>query len=351
MKLTKFLSFRFKYRILLFLKQFKKLSYFKDCGKENKNKAYIFLAADYGNLGDIAITYAQTLFLKEHLPDHQIIEIPISKSLEGLWFVKRSINNNDLVTTVGGGNLGDMYDQIEFIRQLVVQFFPNNKIILFPQTFDFSNSPKGLRALKKAKKVYSKHKNLFWLAREKVSYELMKKHFNKSKVILTPDIVLSLDKSKPEMQREGAIICLRNDKEKKLTEEQSVYIQKWANSNFSSVSDYDTHINKNEMSVSERMGELNKIWNAFKTAELVITDRLHGMIFCQITQTPCLVFSNSNHKIEATYHWIKNCENIILMNKFKEKEFLQIFQEKNFLKGEWKSLKYYYKSLVEILKN
>ena len=47
----------------------------------------------------------------------------------------------------------------------------------------------------------------------------------------------------------------------------------------------------------------------FATAKFVITDRLHGMIFCAISKTPCFVFANSNHKIKGIYEaWLKkNC--------------------------------------------
>src|SRR5690606_38406975 len=140
------LSFRKKYTFFLFLQKFKSYQYFKNTQLDtSKNQAYIFLAADYGNLGDVAITYAQTKFLKEH-SDYQVIEIPISESLEGLWSVKKNIKKGDIVTTVGGGNMGDLYDQIEFIRQLTFQWFPNNRIISFPQTFDFTDSKEGRKA-------------------------------------------------------------------------------------------------------------------------------------------------------------------------------------------------------------
>ena len=43
----------------------------------------------------------------------------------------------------------------------------------------------------------------------------------------------------------------------------------------------------------------------FCGAELLITDRLHGMVFAALTGTPCIVFSNYNHKVKGTYEWIK----------------------------------------------
>ena len=52
----KFFSFRFKYRFLLLLQKFKLDNYFsKELINSSKKQAYIFLAADYGNLGDVAI--------------------------------------------------------------------------------------------------------------------------------------------------------------------------------------------------------------------------------------------------------------------------------------------------------
>jgi pyruvyl transferase EpsI len=323
--IKKLVGFRIKYRIKLFLQQFKKLHYFKNTYVDKtKNQAYIFLAADYGNLGDVAITYAQTKFLENNLGEvFEIIEIPISQSLEGTHFVKKHIKKGDLVTTVGGGNLGDMYDQIEYIRQLVVRYFPNNKIISFPQTFDFANTKIGQKALKIAKRTYNAHKYLVFVAREETSFKLMNKHFNNAKVILTPDIVLTLNKSLPEQKREGIIITLREDKEKNLTEVQHQYILNEVKTNFEKVSFQDTHIKKDKLSIKERMTALDEIWEKYRGAEIVVTDRLHGMIFCYITNTPCIVFLNNNHKVLETHNWIKNNTDIKLHSYFSENKIMK----------------------------
>lgn len=320
--LKKLIGFRTKYSLLLQMQKLKGLEYFKNTIiDQTKNQAYIFLAADYGNLGDVAITYAQTKFLKEH-SDFQVIEIPISQSLEGLWWVKRNIKKGDLVTTVGGGNMGEMYDQIEFIRQLTFQWFPKNRIISFPQTFDFTDAEEGKKALEQAKKIYNNHQDLHLVAREKTSYGLMQKHFLNAKVHLTPDIVLSLDETQPKIKREGAVLCLRADKEKNISTEQQAFLVETIHQHFTKVTEYDTHINEQKMSIEKRTQELNKIWNTFRSAELVITDRLHGMIFCYITGTPCLVFQNNNHKVRETYEWIKGNQNIQLITEFDKYEIL-----------------------------
>ena len=48
-------------------------------------------------------------------------------------------------------------------------------------------------------------------------------------------------------------------------------------------------------------------------------DRLHGMIFSAITQTPCLVFRNYNHKLESFYNtWLKDLPQIAFVNTVDE---------------------------------
>ncbi|MDA3776081.1 polysaccharide pyruvyl transferase family protein [Streptococcus thermophilus] len=40
--------------------------------------------------------------------------------------------------------------------------------------------------------------------------------------------------------------------------------------------------------------------------EVVLTDKLHGMIFSYITGTPCIVLANDNHKIEKNIQTLDN---------------------------------------------
>lgn len=346
--LKRLFTFRQKYRMRLHMQKFKKLEYFRNTFIDpSKNQAYIFLAADYGNLGDVAITHAHTLFLKKNTA-YQVIEIPISQSLEGLWFVKRNIKKGDLVTTVGGGNMGETYNQIEYIRQLVFRFFPENKIISFPQTFDFSDTPSGQRILSQATTTYNRHKQLYLIGREEISFQRMQNHFESAEILLTPDIVLSLNESKPVVEREGAVICLRDDKEKILTDEDHQIIVDTMKINYKNVTFKDTHIGRDGLSKEDRMNELNKIWDTFRKSKLVITDRLHGMIFSYITNTPCLVLQNNNHKVKGTYQWIKDKGNCQLIEEF-SKTNLQKALDIMTVKNEYVSLKELYRPLKEIL--
>jgi pyruvyl transferase EpsI len=281
----------------------------------SKQKIVVALAADYGNLGDVAITYAQSEFLRKHFPKADIIDFPISQTFTEIKSLKKIIKENDIITIVGGGNTGDMYDDIEYARQFIIKHFPKNKIISFPQTIDFSETPFGKKAFNKAFNVYRGSNKLILIAREKKSYEIYKKNL-KNRVLFAPDIVLSLDLKEPQLFREGITFCMRKDGEKKLSNDEEYQLINSAKK-YGEVKFKDTHINKNNMSVEEREKELRKIWEAFKKSKLVITDRLHGMIFCAITGTPCIALDNSNRKISGVYNaWLKDLKYITLLKEF-----------------------------------
>ena len=55
-----------------------------------------------------------------------------------------------------------------------------------------------------------------------------------------------------------------------------------------------------------RAAELSRQIAAFKRAKLVITDRLHGMVFCAISGTPCVVINSQSPKVKGCYEWIRD---------------------------------------------
>ena len=312
-KLKSLIPHEAKIKAKLLLLKTKKIEELGFAIPNSSKTVFIFLAADYGNLGDVAITYAQHKLLQQKFPEHTVSEIPISHTIEGIEFVKRIATKHTVITTVGGGNTGDMYGQIESLRQLVFENFPKHPIISFPQTIDFADTPHGQEMLKKAIKAYSAHKNLTLIAREQVSFDTYTKYFKDNKVLLLPDIVMTLDKSEPVLPRKGVLVCLRDDKEKKMTAEQHTFLLSLLKEKFGTIELGDTHIGGTNMPLSQRVRELYKLWNSFKTAELVVTDRLHGMIFCFITNTPGMVFLNNNHKVLTSYEWIKEAKHIQLV--------------------------------------
>lgn len=294
------------------------------CLSNPKPKCYIFLAADYGNLGDVAITYAQKKFLKDNFPEYEIIEIPCVDTISQLLPIKKSIGPDDIITVVGGGNMGDMYYDIELLRLLVVKTFHRNKIILFPQTIDYSDSREAKHLLRLSQKIYRLPSNLLMSARERESYKSMKRLYPDVRIVLTPDIVMSLDERNEFKRENTTIFCLRNDKEK-ASNDQLVEILKEITENQGYNHKFlDTHIGGDRYSEDEKYKRLHELWNEFSKSKLVVTDRLHGMIFAFITRTPALVLANSNFKVRACYEWIKSSGYIKFLDKkeTENKEYL-----------------------------
>lgn len=275
---------------------------------KGKRKCFVFLAADYGNLGDVAITYAQEKYLKERFPDYEIVDIPISVTISHLKTLKKICSEEDIITVTGGGYMGDLYVGAELIRQLVFKVFKHHKIISFPQTADFSDTAQGRCMLKQAERIYGRCSNMELWAREERSYAFMKEHFSKNKVRLTPDIVMSLDETRGDEKRSGVTFCLRNDKEKNDKTDSFVsQIRTILEKHSNAITNYDTHIGDVQLGMEQRMVELTNIWNQFRRSKLVVTDRLHGMIFAYITGSPAIVLPNNNFKVTEAFKWIEKC--------------------------------------------
>ena len=66
-------------------------------------RIFIFLAANYGNLGDIAITYAQHKLLEKWKDSYTVVEVPANCTYSYLKGVVHRITRNDIITFVGGG--------------------------------------------------------------------------------------------------------------------------------------------------------------------------------------------------------------------------------------------------------
>lgn len=272
----------------------------------------------HANVGDLAIAYAEEKMIRKLFPNRKLYIMPEEKLDICAKKVKKYIKNDDIILLHGGGNIGDTYVVPEKGRREVISAFPNNKIIIFPQSAYFDNEEE----LKISKKIYNTHKNLIIMAREKKSFDFMKKHFYNAKIYLTPDIVMTL-KEDSNLKRDGVLLMLRQDKEKTLEEKTKKSIIKYVKENFESYKISDMHMEskgiQNVPKTIRKQMIKNKL-EEFQTSELVITDRLHGMIFSAITQTPCVVFSSLTHKIIESYEWLKNLEYIQMCNNINDLE-------------------------------
>lgn len=125
----------------------------------------------HNNLGDQAIVHAQINFLSDFMPDYNIKII-----YEGLYHIatkniRDKIQKDNMIAIHGGGNMGDVWREYEVEREAIVAKFANvpNKIISFPQSYNFTNSFEGMALRNQANNVYSQANNLILFARESLS--------------------------------------------------------------------------------------------------------------------------------------------------------------------------------------
>lgn len=274
--------------------------------RTGKKRLFLLGTPVHGNLGDQAIAYAESIFLTQNFSDYELIELDEDKTLEYLLYLKKIVCNMDIIMLHGGGNMGTNYYYQEKERQIIIRNFPQNKIIIFPQTIDYGSSEKDKRALRHSCKVYRSHKDLTIAAREKKSFHRMERVYSSARVLLMPDIVLSLKIDNTSVrQREKVLLCMRSDVEKAVSDHDKKYITDKLKERGLKIEKSDTVV-PNDISVEEREGELQKKWREFMESRLVVTDRLHGMIFSVITGTPCIAFNNSNQKVRNCYEWISS---------------------------------------------
>lgn len=276
----------------------------------NSIKCYLLDTPVHGNLGDQAIAIAERqVFLRYNVSVKEIRATKLNKK-ERIY--SKVISKDKCIFVQGGGFLGNLWTEEEERFRNILKYFKNHKIVVLPQTITFdSKTQENQIYLKESQIFYSNHKNLIVFVREHNSFIFMKEYFPKVKSVLVPDMVTLLHKSIEDFDRSGVLLCVRSDKEKSLSDQDIDIIEKYVNDVYidEKIEYTDTVLNY-RISEANRDCEVRKKLEQFARSKIVITDRLHGMIFAAVTGTPCVALNNSNGKIGNVYEWIKEIKYI-----------------------------------------
>lgn len=310
-----------------------------------KKLAIIFLAPDYGNMGDIAICSAQKKMLQDVLgEEYQVVEISVGDVYKTYNYIQKHVKKDSVITLIGGGNNGDLYTYIEERRIFLLRKFKKNKIISFPQTVCYKEKNKEFYK-KKFVRAANACENLTIIAREQESFEIYKSML-KCDVLLCPDIVFSLN-CDFQKRRQGVQFIFRDDKEKSVSnKDKENVIEIFKKMNYK-VFYQDTCDNG---FANDKEIKLKSFMNEMSNKKIVVTDRLHGMILAYITKTPCIVFENNNHKIKSTYEtWLKSKKEILLIDNVNYDEIEKFIKQVDD-KMSFEPLNEKYKELKRIIK-
>lgn len=314
--------------------------------KYNPNAVFLVMTPEHGNLGDHAIAYAETELLHEQGISYiEVTEWQINILKRYGWL---DIMNGYPIFCQGGGYLGTLWFTAEENLRRIIRCNPKSPIIIFPQTIFYEDNDWGREELQKSIQIYNQHNGLTIYAREKTSYDFMKPIYRD--VRLMPDMVMSLKRDDRQFVRSGCLLCLRSDCEKTRTDAQEQLIREQARAIFAdNVKDTDM-IDGDRIPVEQRESALDKKFAEFASAELVITDRLHGMVFCAITGTPCIVVDSKSPKVRGCYEWIRHLDYIRFADDMADiaQEYEQIPQTEHYYNNS--HILHYYEELAKVVK-
>lgn len=266
----------------------------------NPKAAFLVLTPEHGNLGDHAIAHAEALLLSEKgIPYIELTGSDLMRLQEHRFL---GVMNGRLIVVNGGGNLGTLWFEVEQLTRAIIAANRKSSIMILPNTIYYEDSDWGKEEQAKSVQLYGAHPSLQLYAREKISYEKMKELYPNVK--LMPDMVLSLNESRSDTVRHGCLLCLRGDSERTRSDEEEKAVYRQAQAIFGDAVRYTDMCVEYKVPIQAREAELAKKFDEFRSASLVITDRLHGMLFCAVTGTPCIVINSKSPKVKGCYQWI-----------------------------------------------
>ncbi|OOF50836.1 polysaccharide pyruvyl transferase [Rodentibacter trehalosifermentans] len=293
---------------------------------KDKNDVFYFDYPLHLNVGDLLIYHGTEQFFKDH---HINVTLRRCEFDLDINEVRQKITPNTTILLHGGGNFGDLYPQHQKIREAMVQHFPNNRIIVLPQTLYF----KDQKNLEKSAALFNQHTDCHLLARDERTAEAFKP-FSQN-IALSPDMAHQLYGTLPTKQGNTGeqLYFLRKDIEASEVEK-NILATLPINANVKDWEDILTRLDSIVLALSWRVskfanqrnwswlkngfhqfwfsytkGIVKRVARVFLQHDQVITTRLHGHIFSCLLEIPNRVCDNAYGKNSGYANlWTKNID-------------------------------------------
>lgn len=261
-----------------------------------KKAIYLLLTPAYASIGDQAIAWAEERWLAAQYPDHILCVLDEEQTLRCLPDILAESPPDTLFFLQGGGNLGTLYPAVEARRRQVIQVLGARPAVLFPQSVWFESE----EAARQSAETYSRP-NLTLFARERCSLALMERWYPRANVSLRPDIVCSLYPAvrRRDQPRTRVLVSLRADRESAFPRQRDALLRALRRA-WPEAEEYKMY-HGGTVGPDQREALVEQTVQTFHTARLIVTDRLHGVIFAAVTGTPCVALPNAYHKNRENY--------------------------------------------------
>lgn len=280
------------------------------------HKVFLMNEARNPNLGDQAQRMCTLELIKRNFPKSTLIELgdygptlyydypkralfEILACYIKLACLKMKVKDTDLFFGHSGYFMVDHHTGWKMFT-VMMKYFPRNKMVILPQTVNFYTPV----VKKYVSECFSTNANVTLMCRDNISYEISKKLFPDTHLLLFPDIVTSLIGTRRyNGKRDGILFCMRNDVEQYYTPEQiDVLMARFGNIRLKKA-DTSLHSFGAEYINKKRSQLIWEFIEDFATYQVVITDRYHGTIFSAIASTPVIVINSADHKLSSGVNW------------------------------------------------
>lgn len=271
-----------------------------------QKRIWYFCVPTHSNLGDQAQACCIEKYFRKFFSDHIVFKLSNNAfdfyEEKILMILKEKIKETDLIFFQSGYTFTGIHPY-ENMHRKIIENFPYNKIVFLPQTVKFKNQ----KILENVQNFYGKYDNIYFFARDKISYDIYKSIFPEHRnVHCFPDIVTTeignYDFNNNE--RNGILLCVRNDVEK-LYSFQEISLFKEKLQKIAKVSLSDTNSETKENSLKEYWKKIEETIDDYAQYQVIITDRYHGTIFALIANTPVIILKTTDHKVVTGADWFE----------------------------------------------
>lgn len=221
----------------------------------------------------------------------------------------RSLDPTAVIVFQGGGNFGDLYPDLQLLREAVIKEFTERRIVILPQSIHFE-SP---RAQAQAFELMFSHPDIHFFVRDRPSLELLES-FSRGRSALMPDMAHALwgtfDARSATTPTKATLYMLRRDGERLQDQETRPQSIDWDDvitpieklgwrmvrkTLHTGVGSFQPIAMSGWYRLRDRL--IDKAADRFSTHERVETDRLHGMILSTLVSRPVIYHDNSYGKL------------------------------------------------------
>jgi pyruvyl transferase EpsO len=225
--------------------------------------------------------------------------------------LRRRITAETIIVMHGGGNFGDLYPVHQRFREQIVQQFPDNRIVILPQSMYFSSAV----ALEQSAEVFRAHPDVVLCLRDHASIRRAGGQFTHNTVLM-PDMAHQLWRGhdSDSSASERTLRLMRRDLEMAQEQNQPGWVSesrdwldftpRWSCRIFGRI----LRLHELEGKYDRRLGA-HRVWHGycsllhahmerqFRGYDRLVTSRLHGMIFAALLNKPVQYLDNTYGKL------------------------------------------------------